>query len=248
MELQRIFKQSYAEYLRKHINISDYQQESFPYDPNMVKPLANIYKPEGLLEQLDPNDDFKSAIALFKAYEGLTPLVASLPDLWVYLAHVDLFPYVQKRHSEVLKDTVTMHYIEQHWFKNDVSVFRMALPGMWWSVFLSVDRERTNPFELTEILFKNQELRTNSFGPLVLIRHKPAMIGVLEFLKENPELLEDGMNMRAQYIRKLFSFIGGYKQLAFMDKNFFKEELEKRLDVISRKFTREEIQNNDKLF
>ena len=74
------------------------------------------------------------------------------------------------------------------------------------------------------------------------------MIGVLEFLKENPELLEDGMNMRAQYIRKLFSFIGGYKQLAFMDKNFFKEELEKRLDVISRKFTREEIQNNDKLF
>ena len=56
------------------------------------------------------------------------------------------------------------------------------------------------------------------------------------------------MNMRAQYIRKLFNFIGGTKRLEFMPKDYFKEELEKRLDIISRKFTREEIQNNNELF
>ena len=54
--------------------------------------------------------------------------------------------------------------------------------------------------------------------------------------------------MRAQYIRKLFSFIGGTKRLEFMDKSYFKHELEKRIDVISQKFTREEIQNNNELF
>ena len=67
-------------------------------------------------------------------------------------------------------------------------------------------------------------------------------------MKEHPYLLEDGMNMRAQYIRKLFSFIGGTKRLEFMDKSYFKHELEKRIDVISQKFTREEIQNNNELF
>lgn len=248
MELQKVFKKSYMEELRRNIHVSDYQGEAFPYDPSKVKSLANVYKPEGLLEKLDPNDDFATAVELFKAYKNVTPLLASLPDLWVYLAHVDLFPYVQKRHSDVMKDGVTEKYIENHWFENEVSLFRMALPSAWWSVYLSVDEERENPYELTEILFKNQELRTNSFGPLSLIRHREAMKGVLEFLKEHSFLLEDGMNMRAQYIRKLFSFIGGTKRLEFMKKDFFKAELEKRIDVLSRKFSREEIQNNNELF
>lgn len=234
--------------LRRNIQISDYQGETFPFDPSKVKALANVYKPEGLLDRLDPEDDFTTAVELYKAYNTVTPLLASLPDLWVYLAHVDLFPYVQQRHSDVLKDDVTEKYIVNHWFENDVSVFRMALPSAWWSVYLSVDNERENPFELTEILFKNQELRINSFGPLALIRHREAMKGILEFFEEHPYLLEDGMNMRAQYIRKLFSFIGGTKRLEFMDKDFFKNELNKRIDVISQKFTREEIQNNNELF
>lgn len=236
------------EELRRNIQVSDYQGEVFPYDPSKVKSLANVYKPDGLLDRLDPGDDFTSAVELFKAYKNVTPLLASLPDLWVYLAHVDLFPYVQKRHSDVMKEDVTKKYIENHWFENDVSLFRMALPSAWWSVYLSIDEDRENPYELTEILFKNQELRTNSFGPLSLIRHREAMKGILEFLKEHPFLLEDGMNMRAQYIRKLFSFIGGTKRLEFMSKDFFKAELERRIDVLSRKFTREDIQNNNELF
>lgn len=248
MELQKVFKKSYMEDLRRNIQISDYQGETFPFDPSKVKALANVYKPEGLLDKLDPEDDFTTAVELYKAYNTVTPLLASLPDLWVYLSHVDLFPYVQQRHSDVLKDDVTEKYIVNHWFENDVSVFRMALPSAWWSVYLSVDNERENPFELTEILFKNQELRINSFGPLSLIRHREAMKGILEFFEEHPYLLEDGMNMRAQYIRKLFSFIGGTKRLEFMDKDFFKNELNKRIDVISQKFTREEIQNNNELF
>ena len=70
------------------------------------------------------------------------------------------------------------------------------------------------------------------------------MIGIMEFLKEHDYLLEDCMNMRAVYIRKLFSNIAGYKRLEYLDKTFFKSELTKRLDVISRKITHEEIQNN----
>lgn len=96
MELQKVFKKSYMEELRRNIHVSDYQGESFPYDPSKVKSLANVYKPEGLLDRLDPEDDFTSAVELYKAFSTVTPLLASLPDLWVYLAHVDLFPYVQK--------------------------------------------------------------------------------------------------------------------------------------------------------
>ncbi len=51
MELQKVFKRSYMDELRKNIHISDYQGEIFPYEPSKVKPLANVYKPEGLLGQ-----------------------------------------------------------------------------------------------------------------------------------------------------------------------------------------------------
>ena len=248
MELQKVFKRSYMEELRKNIHICDYQGAAFPYDPTQVKSLANVYKPDGLLDRLDPDDDFESAKQIFEAYESVSPLLASLPDLWVYLGHADLFPYVQKRHSDVMNVNVTEDYIVDHWFKNKVSVFRMVLPSAWWSVYLSIDKTRSDPYELTEILFKNQELRTNSFGPLTLIRHREAMIGVLEFLKDHPDLLVDGMNMRAQYIRKLFNFIGGTKRLEFLDRSFFRKELEKRYDIISQKFSRDEIQNNNELF
>lgn len=248
MELQKVFKHSYMDELRKNIHIADYQGDFFPYEPSKVKTLANVYKPEGLLDKLDPDDDFTSAKEIYESYETITPLLASMPDLWVYLAHVDLFHYVQKRHSDVLDEKVTEDYIIDHWFKNKVSVFRMALPSAWWSVYLSIDKTRKDPYELTKILFRNQELRTNSFGPLRLIRHREAMIGILEFFNDHQELLVDGMNMRAQYVRKLFTFISGTKRVEFLGREFFKSELEKRYDIISRRFTREEIQNNNELF
>ena len=118
MELQKVFKHSYMDELRKNIHISDYQGEAFPYDPSKVKPLANVYKPEGLLDRLDPDDDFASAKEIYQAYETVTPLLASLPDLWVYLAHVDLFPYVQKRWPRVFDEDVEEQYILNHWHEN----------------------------------------------------------------------------------------------------------------------------------
>ena len=85
--------------------------------------------------------------------------------------------------------------------------------------------ERDNPYELTDLLFKNQEFRTVSFGELPLIRHKEAMIGILDFLKENEYLFQGGFNAKARYIRRLFFVIGGYKNLSYMKRDFFKKNI-----------------------
>lgn len=231
MELQKVFKRSYMDELRKNIHISNYQGESFPYDPSKVKALANVYKPEGLLERLDPEDDFTSAIEIFKAYNTVTPLLASLPDLWVYLAHVDLFPYVQKRWPKVLDGSADEQYILNHWHENS-HFMRTSFAGLWWHVFLTYDESRNNPHELTEVLFTSQDFRTLRFGELGLIRHKPAMIGVLEFLIENNEIMSNAFDARGQFISRYFNLIGGTKPLAYMDKQFFKNTLEKIKDKL----------------
>lgn len=225
MELQRVFKRSYMDDLRRHIHIEDYQQEQFPYDESKTKPLANIYHPEGLLDKMDPSDDFKSAIALFEAYKNLTPLVASLPDLWVYLTHVDLFPYVQKRWPKVMEDDVDEKYILNHWHENSYFM-RTTFAGLWWHTYLTYDENRKNPYELTEVLFKNQDFRLIRFGELNLIRHRPAMQGILEYLLANPDIMSNAFGARGQYISRYFNMLGGTKDLAFMDKDYFKSVLE----------------------
>ena len=231
MELQKVFKHSYMDELRKNIHISDYQGDSFPYDPSKVKALANVYKPEGLLERLDPEDDFTSAIEIFKAYDSVTPLLASLPDLWVYLAHIDLFPYVQKRWPKVLDGSADEQYVLNHWHENS-HFMRTSFAGLWWHVFLTYDESRNNPYELTEVLFKSQDFRTLRFGELGLIRHRPAMIGVLEYLIENNEIMRNAFDARGQFISRYFNLIGGTKPLAYMDKQFFKNKLEKIKDKL----------------
>jgi len=224
MELQKVFKRSYMDELRKNIHISDYQGETFPYEPSKVKPLANVYKPEGLLERLDPEDDFASAKEIYQAYENVTPLLASLPDLWVYLAHVDLFPYVQKRWPKIFDKDVEVQYVLNHWHENS-HFMRTSFAGLWWHTYLTYDKHRENPFELTEVLFKSQDFRTLRFGELGLIRHRPAMIGVLEFLIDNPDITHNAFDAKGQYISRYFNLLGGTKQLSFMDKDYFKKKL-----------------------
>ena len=224
MELQKVFKRSYMDELRKNIHISDYQGEVFPYEPSKVKPLANVYKPEGLLDRLDPEDDFASAKEIYQAYENITPLLASLPDLWVYLAHVDLFPYVQRRWPKIFDKDVEVQYVLNHWHENS-HFMRTSFAGLWWHTYLTYDKHRENPFELTEVLFKSQDFRTLRFGELGLIRHRPAMIGVLEFLIDNPDITQNAFDARGQYISRYFNLLGGTKQLSYMNKDFFKKKL-----------------------
>ena len=249
MALQKVFKKSYMDHLRQNINVEDYLKDKFPYEEDLCVQLAGIIAPEyDLLEAIMPfaerskkNDEqtrkenaqkeFEVAKLIYEAYPSLTPIFAQQDDLWVYLSHVTLFPYVQQRWPDIHTDEDPVNYIVAHWFRNQF-LFRSTFAGLWWSVYLTFDKTRDNHFELTETLFKNAELRTNSFGALPLIRYREAMLGVLEFLTENPDLFVGGFNARARYIQKLFEIIGGTKNLVTLPKEFFKKELEKRKSVL----------------
>ena len=254
MALQRVFKRGYIEYLKTHIKPSLYLGDRFDYDRSQAVPLYGISKPEGLLEQLapTPDGDLQSAIAIYEAYKGITPLFAQQDDLWVYLTHVDLFDYVKKRWpipiDEDASEEAQRNFINDHWFRHRERFFRTTFAGLWWSIKLSVDEERENRYELSEFLFKNQEFRTNSFGELPLIRHREAMIGILEFLKENPSLFDGGFNAKGRYIRHLFNIIGGFKNISSLPRVFFKDVLYKNLDKINSVHDVSEVRVNADIF
>jgi hypothetical protein len=149
------------------------------------------------------------------------------------LSHVDLYPYMIKRWNSAYLGTAKDNkaYILEHWFLRSTShsdLLRHTLSGLWWAVYLSVDEERgDNKYELTEILFRQLDFPTRTLGAYSLGRHKEAVIGILEFIKENKELFKSGFEDKTRYITKHLNLIGGVKPISFYERQFFKEELKK---------------------
>lgn len=227
MKLQKTFKESYMKKLRDNVvagvSIPLYAEESFELDQTQMKSLANVYAPDHLEDKIMDfvSDDFNAAITLYEAYENISPLLASNETFWAYLTHTSLFNYTQLRWPRGLIGSASPNYILNHWFIGDQGPLRNAAASLWWSVHNTIDETRTNKYELTSILFRNYTLRTTSFGAYTLIRHREAMIGILDFIKDNPEIMENHLESRGTFITKYFNRLGAVKQLSCMDREFF---------------------------
>ncbi|MBD5176973.1 MAG: DUF4357 domain-containing protein [Bacteroidales bacterium] len=231
MIVQRTFKKSYAEALaaavKQGTNLNLYALEEFPYDKDQVAIIPNLAHPEGLLDKMipTPQGDFQSAVALYEAFSGLTPLLASDKSFWIYLAHVDLFPYVQKRFPKVMKEEGrTSQLITVRWFFADKGFIRNALASLWWFVYLTVDEENNDKYKYTRLFFSNYEFRTN-FAQYTIVRHKEFVIGYFQFLMDNPDVMLSFFKHRNRFITKYFNKLGGTRLLSTLPREYFYEEL-----------------------
>ena len=254
MELQKTFKDSYITTLKDQVKsgvaIPLYGQDAFEVDETQVKRLAAVYAPEGLREKMLQyvNDDFMGAKTLYEAYSNISPLLASNESFWAYLTHTTLFKYMQQRWSNVLDGTSTSNYILDHWFVSSQGLIRNALANLWWNIHNTIDSTREDPYELSEIVFKNYTLRTMTFGISTLIRHREAMIGILEFLKENPTVTAESFENRGRFIVKYFNRLGAVKQLAYLERDYFKTKCESMKEKILSISTRHQVVNDESLY
>ena len=239
---QQIFRERYVQELKKNVQsgeiLGHYNSKEFVYNKNEVLLVQNVANPKNLLNSLDIKDDCKTAIAIYEAYNILEPIQASDERLWTYLAHVDLYPYMIERWPEVYNGTAAnpTKYILDHWFLSSSAqsnLLRHALGGLWWSVHLSVDEERENKYELTEILFRQLDFPTRTLGTYKLGRHKEAVLGILEFIQENEDLFKSKFEPKTRYVTKHLNVIGGVKPLSYFRRDFFKSELKKVSKSIS---------------
>lgn len=111
-------------------------------------------------------------------------------------------------------------------------MIRSSLAGLWWSVYCSVNETREDKYELTRMLFRNDNIRTHYFGASTVFRLREAMIGILEFLVENPDVSGVHFSSRCIYISQYFNRLGAVKQLAYLGRDFFKNELMKKKTIL----------------
>ena len=248
MALQKVFTQTYCEELRTHIDPASYQGDEFNYDPAQVRTLMRVRHPWGLAEYMmeHADSDFDCAVALFEAYRDISPVLAQEERLWVYLSHVDLFGYLKKRWPIPDEEEKQFNHIRNHWFKAN-SMIRGALMGLWWAVYCTIDEARDDKYELTRVLFSNYSFRTTFFGSTELFWYRGYTKGVLEFLVDNPEIVSQSFENRSLFITKYFNQLGGIKQLASLEKDYFYQECGRIKPRILAVKSREDVQNKDAL-
>lgn len=246
MELQKVYKKAYVEYLRANINKDAYLQDCFVSDKSQTIPLADVYNNAAELKTKmipDAMHDIDSAIALYEAYPDLSPLLASQDSLWIYLAHNELFEYVQKR-RRVTNDS-KVEKIKDYWFDNSE---KGTLSGLWWAVKMTINENLQDKYQLTRTLFKNQTFRTRTFFTYKIGKYKEALIGVLSFMNDNKELFRGHEEARSIYVSAYFSRLATTKELLYLDKDFFYNELEKKRKAIELAIDRENVRHNREIW
>ena len=237
MALQTILKKSYIEKVfedvESGIGLDRFKEDKFPFDEECLLVIPHVNHPENLLSQLEPttDGDFQTATSIYNAYSKLTPLQAYNGQFWDSLSLTDLFPYMQKRWGilEYDDEDKLKKAILNHFAVKTRGVMRHGLGGLWWLVYLTVDDERDNRFELTEMLFKNYTLRYVRFGVGRVIQHKEAAIGILQYIKDNERYITSMENV-ANNLTSYFNKLGAVKQLTFLDRDFFYKEMDEHIN------------------
>ena len=91
------------------------------------------------------------------------------------------------------------------------------------------ENDEKDKYRLTRILFKQEDLRTRTFGTYLLFRHKPAAIATLRFIEEHMDTtFSSAFQNKCRYMTKYLNYLGGSRQLSYMDEDFFTEMLNKK--------------------
>jgi hypothetical protein len=189
--------------------------------------------------------EFEAGKILYEKFNTLTPKQASDIGFWAYHNHYTFYQYIAKRWSDLWnKDKVInpSSYILNHWIQSNSSqqeLIKYPISGLWWSFYLTVDEEKNDKYELTKVFFKNYSLRVIQMGQTRFARHKPAILGVLEFIKEN-NLEDKSLEQASRAIIPYINLLGGIRPLSYFDKEWFKLKLENQFS--------QQIKEGKKLF
>lgn len=247
---QKAFTIDYAEELEDSIssNCENYFKSQFEYDSGRVCDMPFEGR-EGLLDEMMPflsteaKVEVDAAIKLYEANKDLTPLQASHRPFWLYLSHVDLFPYMNLRwpQSMIKPSQKPEDYIRDHWFYKQGKL-RSHLEGMYWLVRQSVKyRDNETPdYTETRFLFSRRVLGDRGIAARQFIfRNERIFRGIIEYIMKNEDsVFAHHMQARATYCASLLNSKGGVVELSTWDEN----DVERYLDQHKHEI---ELQDND---
>ncbi len=225
----KVFSAFYVDKLYRQIagneDFEVYSKEHFLFEENYAKGPTGISIDPNLT--LDPDkSDLENSIQLYEGLISLNEIQASDERLWVYLGHTIFWKYMQQRWPiENAKNAISR--IRERYFLRNLSLeslTRNGLSRLWWYAHITVDDNRKNRYELLETLLQRQDLAVG-ITERAIGTNKKIRTGILEYLKENPQIASNE-NKTRELIKGL-NLSGGVKMLPLLNENEIKDILEK---------------------
>ncbi|MEI9917363.1 MAG: DUF6339 family protein [Bacteroidota bacterium] len=224
----KVFKASYVDRLFRDVmatnNFDNYALNTFPFEENYPIGGTGIFVSKDF--HLNPEKtDFENSQVLFEELVDLTPTQASDERLWTYLTHVFFWSYMIHRWPIEPKERPLGRIRDRYFLrgKGIESLTRNGISRLWWLAHISYDSNRHDRYELTKVLFSRADLMVG-IGERAIGCNLEIVKGLLEFLKDNPQILISEDKTR-KVIRSL-NLVGGVKSLALLGKDRTKITLE----------------------
>lgn len=158
-------------------------------------------------EGREPERDAENARLVHTWLGDLPSVVAMDERLWAWAAHTVFAAYMQARWPVESANTVNRRYLFEG--SSFASLTRHGIARLWWAAHLTHDSGRSDPYELTDVLFHRQDVHVSllerSLGKCDAVRR-----GVLEFLRDGREALADeSYGRRIQVLLRELNLYGG---------------------------------------
>lgn len=243
---QRIFKNAYTEKLKRTLTepgqLDRYLNGDVehPESETWIKRDLKDVTASGLSfrdpELPNRTCDLENAIMFFEELKNMTPTQATDHRLWAYLCHVPFMDFLRKRRPiEKIDPKQRVQFVLDHWFvenpgpgafkANDIYLF-------WWGPYITYDKDREDPFELTHELFSMLDY-TRHLLPGYQGRSRQFTHAFLEFVIDSPDLFAKNKEAKVRFIMRKLNFIAGYRALATLTKQEIKDLIGKYRDEIS---------------
>lgn len=176
-----------------------------------------------LPQNASPDKDGSSAERLYALLKDkITPAQAADPRLWTYLSHETCWDYMIKRWNPAkIQAGGKTTDIERRYFVKGTAIrsfTRHGIARLWWLAHLTYDRKRNDPYELTKVLFRDQNIQHHllerNFG-----MNRNVLHAILDIIKDDESLfLVPNVQTKMLNLGKLINRWGGVRMLDHLSK------------------------------
>jgi hypothetical protein len=127
--------------------------------------------------------------------------------LWAHLTHRIFAEYMAVRWPP--KDANIVH--RRYLFEGNsfAALSRNGISRLWWAGYLTRDEGRSDPYELTKVLFLRQDIQV-SVLERAMGKCRSARVALLEFIRDNQaQLSEERFGRRVQILVRELNLLGG---------------------------------------
>jgi hypothetical protein len=184
--------------------------ESFASGPQYIFESSRVVDPPPVLvfgEKVNSKYDAENARRIYNWLPALSQAVAMEERLWGYLCHCVFPDYMATRWPVTAENIIHRRYLFED--KTFASLTRNGISRLWWAGKLTHDSTRSNPFELTDVLFLRQDIQVSLLERAIGKCHN-VRTAVLDFFREHKGwLAEEAFGHRIQQILKELNLLGG---------------------------------------